>query len=230
MTLPRSLHLVRDAPAAADAPPTYVLASRPVAELAGLRTSTRHLRGTRTLRGWRPFAGGGRGSGEGDDGVDPARFELRLAVRVPADGSAGLELNNSQGEVYRVGYDRGRGVLFSDRSASRDAGATFCCSRRRGAACGCWGREAVVPYAAANRLELNVFVDEASVEVFVDGGRRVLTETVFPTARFERASLFAFGHGGYLHEAVVHGLEAPACTGGRITREPGTPPTATRPP
>ena len=47
---------------------------------------------------------------------------------------------------------------------------------RRGAECGCFAREATVPYAAAETLLLHVFVDEASVELFVDEGRRVLTE------------------------------------------------------
>ena len=56
---------------------------------------------------------------------------------------------------------------------------------------------------------------QASVEMFVDGGRRVLTEILFPTEPFARASLFAFGGGAVMNEGIVHSLsnsELARCT------------------
>ena len=46
--------------------------------------------------------------------------------------------------------------------------------------------------------------------MFVDGGRRVMTETFFPVERFERASLFGRQGVAELREVVVHSLAVPS--------------------
>ena len=80
-------------------------------------------------------------------------------------------------------------------------GERFCCLRN---ACDCFQREARAPLGRSARshhaadtdatpLEIRVFVDAASLEAFVDGGRTVFTELLLPTRRFDRAALVGRG-------------------------------------
>jgi sucrose-6-phosphate hydrolase SacC (GH32 family) len=46
---------------------------------------------------------------------------------------------------------------------------------------------------ASGRLKLRILLDHSSVEVFADGGRRVITDQVFPGANSDRVQLFAEG-------------------------------------
>jgi hypothetical protein len=106
MTLPRTLHLVHDGPtkrSPAGGAVRYVLASRPVREIASLRSGARRLHGAR-LQDWRAVdlkrdrdLGGDLGGAAGHlNPIGAFELELRLSQ---VEGSVGLELNNSRGEV-----------------------------------------------------------------------------------------------------------------------------------
>ena len=42
-----------------------------------------------------------------------------------------------------------------------------------------------------NKMRIHVFIDVASTEIFIDGGKIVMTETFFPNEDFNRLRFFA---------------------------------------
>ena len=105
------------------------------------------------------------------------RLDVTLERTAGDDGSvARIELGSDQGTFATVGYD------FASESAfiSRDADAAAA------------GKAELHPdYRASRRaaspprdgkVELTIFVDYSSVEVFINGGEKTMTSLVFPTA------------------------------------------------
>jgi len=170
MTLPRSIHIIQQMSGG------YRVASRPVEELQKLR-----MRPTLNL------GSGGTGPHSLRSLPNAQRFEIVLSFRWSPKSRGGLLLNNSMGETYRVGFENG--FLFSDRTRSGLHLAR--CDRGIDAEVDCFGshvsREA---YTATEVVELHLFVDETSMEMFVDGGVRILTELIHPTSPFTQAALF----------------------------------------
>ncbi len=165
MTLPRALRLV-------DGPDGLVVASSLVAEAEQLRGPAIVVP-TGVADGRLPIEGVG-----GDDA-----FEVTATVAPGPEGVVALELANGAGETYRVGVDRGRGLVFSDRT---EAGPTaFSDTFAAGVH--------TTPYAVGARVTLRVVVDRSSAEVFVDGGRAVMTDLFFPSEPFGRVALVAEG-------------------------------------
>jgi sucrose-6-phosphate hydrolase SacC (GH32 family) len=162
MTLPRSIHIIQQMSGG------YRVASRPVEELQKLR-----MRPTLNL------GSGGTGPHSLRSLPNAQRFEIVLSFRWSPKSRGGLLLNNSMGETYRVGFENG--FLFSDRTRSGLHLAR--CDRGIDAEVDCFGshvsREA---YTATEVVELHLFVDETSMEMFVDGGVRTLTELIHPVS------------------------------------------------
>lgn len=142
------------------------LAHEPVAEVASLR-------------------GDGQGLVPGD--LDQQRvagtapFEVEAEVALGSAEAVCLELANDAGDVYRIGVTRE--AAFSDR---REAGPNVFSDA--------FAREVhTMPYQTGGRVTLRVVVDRSSAELFVDGGRAVVTDLFFPTAPFTRAFLVSEG-------------------------------------
>jgi fructan beta-fructosidase len=184
MTLPRSLTLV-------ETDTGLRVASNPVEEL-------QRLRGKRIAVGSVTVVDGRT---EVDGVADRSTFEAILDIDL--DGSKaevfGIELANANGATYRFGYDRATGSLFSDRTQAghpdfSDAFAT---------------KPHAAPYRpSGNRMQLHVFVDKSSIEVFVDGGQLAMTELFFPAAPFNRTRLFSEGGSTKMAEAVFYPLDS----------------------
>lgn len=105
------------------------------------------------------------------------RLDVTLERTAGDDGSeARIELGSDGKTFATVGYDFAEGSAFITRDA--DAAAT--------------GNAELSPdYRATRRaasqtrdgkVELSIFVDHSSVEVFINGGEKTLTSLVFPTA------------------------------------------------
>ena len=105
------------------------------------------------------------------------RLDVTLERSADDDGSvARIELGGDRGAFATVGYDFETESAFISRDA--DAAAT--------------GKAELSPDYRASRyavspprdgkVELTIFVDYSSVEVFVNGGEKTLTSLVFPTA------------------------------------------------
>jgi len=64
-----------------------------------------------------------------------------------------------------------------------------------------------VPYTAGGNLQLRIFVDVASTELFVDGGKLVMTDIVFPTENFTKLKVISTGGDLLLENAEFHSLK-----------------------
>ena len=70
------------------------------------------------------------------------------------------------------------------------------------------------PLAARHgKVRLRILVDWSSVEVFADGGRRVITDQVFPSADSDGVELFADGGSATLNSLKVRRLRSSWATG-----------------
>ncbi|HWQ15875.1 MAG TPA: glycoside hydrolase family 32 protein [Roseiflexaceae bacterium] len=172
MTIPRELEL-------ASGPDGLVLVQRPVRELAACR-------GT-------PFGRSGRALLPGAVSLDEVRGEaLELIATFRAEGatasSFGLRVRVGVGEAARIRYDAVRRELALERGGTAFRIPSFIGPQ-------------VAPLAPRDGLvTLHVLVDTASVEVFADGGRVVLTSQILPTPESVGVELFADGGAVVLEE------------------------------
>ncbi|MCB0641906.1 MAG: glycoside hydrolase family 32 protein [Phaeodactylibacter sp.] len=170
MTLPRELKLLQT-------PEGLRLQSLPVPELQQLRRTEAPIDpDTFTADQAIPFY--------------PEGTELILRFTKPQNtDQVGIRLRNAKGESYRIGYDAATNSYFSDR---RQAGKTDF-SPSFATAVHYAPRQAL-----GDTLELHLFFDVASVELFADDGMINLTDIYFPTQPFDEAFLL----GGEGLEAV----------------------------
>jgi sucrose-6-phosphate hydrolase SacC (GH32 family) len=94
----------------------------------------------------------------------------------------GIELSNSKGENYRIGYDGNKKHYYSDRTKAgkSDFNDSFA------------DKVVIAPgIANSNINSLHLFIDVASVELFADNGSVVLTEIYFPNEDFTAVKLYA---------------------------------------
>lgn len=111
----------------------------------------------------------------------PIKTQLTFDISTSSASKFGFELTNDQGEIYQYGYDKKRGILFSDRtragkhSFSEEFGKTLHIS----------------PFnPSSNLLTIEYYLDKSSIEVFVNDGERVFSELLFPSEPFNQASIF----------------------------------------
>jgi fructan beta-fructosidase len=105
------------------------------------------------------------------------RFALRLnAARAR---SFTLSLSNALGDALRIGFDRAANLFFVDR---RHAGLVDFEPRFA-------GRHSVPRIAQTPAVELLLYFDATSVEVFADGGLSVMTSLFFPRQPFSAMTL-----------------------------------------
>lgn len=182
MTLPRALTLHRT-------PAGPRLFSTPVKELRTLRTQTVSLRsqrldGSTTLR----LPAGATAAA--------AEVDLEFVVAPGTTPDVALELSNSVGDVYRVGYDGAARQYYSDRTATpRAFSAAFATAVHR------------APRIVSDSIvRMHVYLDRASVELFGDGGATALTDIVFPSQEFTTLRLVTRGGSVKLQYANISGL------------------------
>ena len=166
-TLPRSL-VLRNTDSG------YRLASLPVKELEKLRRKTVNLP-AQTLRdtlvditdklGFSPA-------------VSEAIIELEFAEGAKTDFS--VLLSNAKGGRYVVGYDAAKNVFYSDRTQSGNTGFSDKFAAKIHAA---------PRTASGRRVQLHLFFDVASCELFADNGTLCMTEIFFPEENFDRVSI-----------------------------------------
>jgi fructan beta-fructosidase len=89
-------------------------------------------------------------------------------------------LSNDKGENFVIGYTPANATFFTDRTqAGQNSFSDNIASRSN------------AKYEPQNSMEVRIFVDEASVEVFVDNGKLVLTDIVFPTEPYNKVELYS---------------------------------------
>lgn len=119
----------------------------------------------------------------------PAKSVMQSSIDVqfakPADGTmAYLELSNDAGDIYKIGYDATANSFFSDRRKSGlvDFSDKFAASVH-----------SAPRNVAADVIDMKVFVDHDSIELFADGGATALTDTLYPRKPYTSLRFVAGG-------------------------------------
>ena len=114
----------------------------------------------------------------------PSQSELILEFENADAESFGIELSNSKGESYRVGYNSKTNQYFSDRtkSGNHDFSEKF-------------AKEVHTTQRISKNktVKMHLFFDVASAELFGDDGATVMTDIFFPTEDFNKISIFSEG-------------------------------------
>lgn len=167
MTVPRAVTLRRF-------PEGLRLVQEPVAEL-------QRLRGRRIAVAGREVAPGMAVPGVSE--IKGARLEIIAEFEVGEADEFGLRVRKGDWEETVVGYDAKRHRLFVDRGRSgrTDFSGAFP------------GRHSGPLAPEDGRVRLHLLVDDSSVEVFGNGGRLVLTETIFPSPESDGVEVYATG-------------------------------------
>ncbi|MGO4544087.1 glycoside hydrolase family 32 protein [Paenibacillus sp. 2TAB23] len=152
MTLPRELKVEG-----------HRVIQQPISEIESYRRNRVHVR--TALRG--------EGRIEGVEGV---QLELMVSFK-PKDASRfGLKVRQGKGEETLLYYDTAEGVFTLDRSSSGRSISTPPEEE------GVNGRRSVPVALRDGVLSLRVFLDRSSVEVFIDGGVRTMSATIYPSS------------------------------------------------
>jgi fructan beta-fructosidase len=115
--------------------------------------------------------------------LDPAggAFDLRFRLWPQKARSAGVSLMSSAGVEAQIGYDAIAGRLYLERPASGPA-----------AFASKFGARVEMPVAlSSGALPLRIVVDRSSVEVFAEGGAKVMTARLYPRAPLSGVAAYA---------------------------------------
>ncbi len=185
-TLPREMKLFKGADG------DIYLASVPVQELEALRGEVVAESGKATL-GATPLKIEIPASTEG-------LYEITAQFDADKKGKVELTLGNSAGEEAVIVYDAATRTASFDRTR---AGVSDFSQR--------FPAVTVAPtHEKTGRVELRVFVDRSSVEVFGNGGEFVMTNLVFPTEPYLNLSVSAPEGGAKLSGIKVYAVGAEA--------------------
>ncbi|MGZ3922530.1 MAG: glycoside hydrolase family 32 protein [Flavisolibacter sp.] len=160
MTIPRDLSLEKVGD-------SYYLASKPVPELKGISQKEIYLKNIVI----------------DNINLTPKIGMLSGPSKLTLSGdqiqSFTLTLSNNLGEKLLIGYDKGSNQYFIDRtnSGKTDFHKEFA------------KRHLAPRITPKQNLDLTLIIDDASVELFADGGLSVMTEIFFPTKPYSDASI-----------------------------------------
>ncbi len=182
MTLPRELVLYRDGD-------DFKLRSFPVKEMESLRASEISIE---------PLVVKDTASITGS--FDPLQCELKLLVDLQKTTASqfGIELSNEFGERLIITIDKENDSLTVDRteSSKNKFSEEF------------YNEIHTAPLELGQtNLDLSVFLDASSVEIFTDGGILNFTDIFFPTEKFTRISLFSSDGELRLKEGKIYALQ-----------------------
>ena len=172
--IPRELGLFRDGG-------EFYVSAYPVKELANLEKESRTVKADKSVRLF--------------DTTDGA-YELDVDVTVPAAGRSGFRLTNAAGDVVDLYFDTSLQRFVMDRTKSglvdfgerstthgienHDRRKTNSMNYINDFALATWA-----PLAVKGKHTLKVLYDLTSLEIFIDGGRVVMTNLVFPNGPYE---------------------------------------------
>ena len=107
-------------------------------------------------------------------------FEINLSKTTAK--SFGIELSNSKGEVYKIGFDVNQNSFYSDRTraGNSDFSDKFAVKKH------------FAPRLSQDKIvKFHLYFDAASVELFADNGQTALTDIFFPTEDFSNYKIFS---------------------------------------
>lgn len=167
MTIPRELSLISENG-------NYIVISRPVDELRILRKSSETLAlsesdepGQKEI----PFKG---------NKLNCCELMIDLVIPSGYTDSLGMIFANDAGDEFIVGYSVTRKQIFIDRTRPGDVDFS---ERFAGIAS--------AQYDAGDKISMHLFLDASSAELFIDGGKLVMTSLFFPTENFTELRFFS---------------------------------------
>lgn len=168
MTIPRELKLIKTAEG-------FRLQQIPVNELQRLRSENYVLEKT---------ALNGKLDVTGKINFSASTTEIILTGENIKDKPFGIELSNSKGERYSVGYDPVARHFFSDRTnAGKKEFSTVFAEKIH-----------IAPYRINDgKIEMRLFFDVASCELFAEDGTVVMTDIFFPNEDFTTLKIIGEG-------------------------------------
>jgi len=124
-------------------------------------------------------------------------LDLEFDLSKSTSTSLGFSLSNSMNEKVIVGYDQTKNEVFVDRTAS----GTTDFSKK-------FPKRHTAPYKTNGVLKVHAFIDNSSVEIFVDDGVIVMTELFFPTEDYTKVTVFNHGGTAELLKADIYALQS----------------------
>ncbi len=163
------------------------LVQNPVREIERLRTRAREFRNI-------PVEG--ESTYLRDSGITGNSLEIDVEFADIAAEECGIVVCAGERNRTVIGYNRASGTLFMDRTKSGDS--SFSDDYRE------MGRSEAPLELDNGALRLRVFVDKSIVEVYANGGRRVMTNTIFPGADDVNATLYSRGGTARVRKGAVY--------------------------
>jgi len=164
----------------------YRLFSEPVKEMASLTKETTEFKFDPAGHYLQPIA---------KDKKIVGKVTLKFSHADDANGMVVLKLSNSKKEIYWLGYLTKSGNFFSDRQAAGEKAFSKKFATKKH----------IAPrFSNSKPVEMTVFLDVASAELFADKGWTVLTDIFFPNEDFNQLDLKVVDVADFvLHEGKV---------------------------
>ena len=150
------------------------LVQRPVRELEALRSAPRRIEDRALTSEPLDLA---------SDGVCGTTLEISARIRIDAADEVAVEVRRGAGETTVIAYDATKQELSIDRRRSGNVAFHPAFA----------GKHAAPLAITGGRLELRIFVDASSVEVFADDGLVAITDRIFPAPASDGVSAWAKG-------------------------------------
>lgn len=168
MSIPRSVHLESDGN-------SYRLTQKPVENLQQLRQDSVAIDNIELNDEWIDLT---------QQGISGKAYEMRVEINPGDAETVGLSVREGKNQQTWIGYDSENESIYVDRRNSGESDFYEGFETRNDA-----------PVELIDgKVELHIYVDGSSVEVFVNDGARVLTHRIFPDS--ESIGVSAFAEGG----------------------------------
>ncbi len=183
MTLPRSLSLIKTTEG-------LRLKSEPVQELKLLRGKAVTIKAATESTRFNLSSASHQ--------VQQTEWVIEFEVKDTNTASVYLELTNALNETYRIGCNVKQNQFYSDRTKAGNHSFSEKFAT---------GIHTAERFTKNKRIKLHVFVDASSVELFADEGAVCMSELVFPSQPFNKATLHSEGSKVKLISAVCYPLK-----------------------
>lgn len=114
-------------------------------------------------------------------GEEISSSRIKIEMDTAENRDIGIEIGNCTGKNIRIGYDVEDGCLYVDRSNSGETSFKSGFARRN----------KVKVDKMLKNLEMEIFMDKASVEVFFNNGQYVMTQIIFPSEDYNMIKIFS---------------------------------------
>ena len=189
MTIPRELYLDLISN-------HYEVFCKPIGELDTLRKDSFEIEPA--------FISGKMDLREGEK-YESSMYEINLEFNIPSGTQNGIAsefgfmLSNSLDEQLTVGYSTSDELVYIDRTIS---GKDEFSEQFPGI------HKAPLSLSTTESIMMNAYIDKASIELFINQGKSVMTEIFFPSEDYDKISLFAHNGSVILESGIVYNLKS----------------------